>query len=321
MAFQNDPAFSGFLRATARGGVPDNAAPAVNFLLEERLNAQREADFLGARKPPTAVGWTAAEWWETYANHYHGKIACPRARLTEVATFSADNHDNHLNIESDQDVVRLESISSLFELWQGEFDTAEELADALRALLAARNGKPQPSDLLPEWLDGLNRKRDWRPAFVTPYGEVEDLLKAPDWANRLRDALGLAHLKGTVVLCRYNLSAVEKEAGKAKVPAWAATPTILEAGGKQGPSTAFFPYPRKASAGTPFGHGVTVDLSDADELAFTSEFLHFRHEYKLDDFVRIGQLNGQISDAALAAARQRHFALFEADFAFRADVP
>lgn len=180
--------------------------------------------------------------------------------------------------------------------------------------------------LLLDWLAGLNNARDARPAFVTPYGEVDHILAKPDWASRLRDQLGLAHLGGTpdeplaVVLCRYNLEKVQAQARDAQAAAWAAVPTVLEAGGVNGPGPAFFPFPKAASDSNPFGFGVTVDLS-GDGTEFTPEFLHFRHEYALEDFVGVAELTDAIGDARLAAARLRHFDLLEADFAYRSDAP
>lgn len=131
MAFQRDPAFSGFLRAAARGGVLAETAPAVNFLLEERLAATREQDFL-ATSGGTAA-WTVEQWWKTYANYYRESIACQRNLSRNIATFTAPNRDNHLPLESAQDVVRLESIPALFNIFQGFFDSAAQLTNELRA--------------------------------------------------------------------------------------------------------------------------------------------------------------------------------------------
>lgn len=164
------------------------------------------------------------------------------------------------------------------------------------------------------------------PAFAAPFDEVETLLAAPDWATQLRNVLGLSHFAGSpakplpVVLCRYNLSRVERAARKAKVAVWAAIPTVLEAGNGNGPGSAFFPFP-KAAASTSFGFGVTVDLSPAGGLDFKSELLHFRLDYTLDDFVAVGEITDEVTDAQLATCRQRHFDLLEREFQYRSDVP
>lgn len=335
MSFQIDTPFAGFLRTTAKSAVIPVSAPAANFLLEERLPVPREQTFLSETPGPAPGGWNVPAWLQTYANHYYNRIARPNRRPAEVATFAAENQDNHLaGIESNQDVVRLMSVKALHERYGTEagFDTPKDLANALTLLVRSR--EPGQGGLLntdqraqlADWLDGLNPKMDARPAFAAPFDEVESLLAAPDWATQLRNKLGLSHFAASsakplpVVLCRYNLSRVEGAARKARVAAWAAIPTVLEAGGNNGPGAAFFPFP-KAVANSSFGFGVTVDLSPNGGLDFKSELLHFRIDYTLDDFVAVGEITDEVLDAQLAVYRQRHFSLLEQDLKYRSDVP
>lgn len=335
MAFQSDTPFAGFLRTTAQSAVVSESAPAVNFLLEERLPVPREQTFLGETPGPAPAGWDVHAWLQTFGNHYSNRIARPTRRQTEVATFGSENRDNHLaGIESNQDVVRLMSAKALHERCGTEagFDTPNDLAIALRTLVRSR--EPGQAGLLnsdqraqlADWLDGLNGKLDARPSFAAPFDEVKSLLAAPDWATQLRNKLGLSHFAGSpakplpVVLCRYNLSRVERAARKARVAAWAAIPTVMEAGNGHGPGAAFFPFP-KAAASSSFGFGVTVDLSPSGGLDFKSELLHFRIDYTLDDFVAVGEITDEVLDAQLAVYRQRHFDLLERDLQYRSDVP
>lgn len=342
MAFQSDTAFGEFLRTTAQTAVVAESAPAANFLLEERLPATREQNFLMERPGSTPTGWNVQSWWETFGNHYSDKIALPLRRAGGIATFSVENHDNHLvAIESHQDVVRLESLKALHQLYPVGFDTPADLAAELRNLIRSRQpgqagtfSDYQRSRLV-DWLEGsepserggLNSKRDARPAFAAPFDEVEKLLSAPDWATQLRNVLGLSHFAGStskplpVVLCRYNLSRVERAARKARIAAWAAVPTVLEAGGASGPGAAFFPFPKAAASSNPFGFGVTVNLTTDGGLDFKSELLHFRLDYSLNDFAMVGEITDEITDSQLTTARQRHFDLLERDLQYRADVP
>ena len=230
-------------------------------------------------------------------------------------------------------MVRLESLSPLHKRFPGGFDSAADLAAELRNLIQSRQPgqagtfSENQRSRLDEWLDGINDLRDARPAFAAPFDEVEQLLAAPDWATQLRNVLGLTHFAGSaakplpVVLCRYNLSRVERAARKAKVAAWAAIPTVLEAGGASGPGAAFFPFPKAAAGSNPFGFGVTVSLATDGGLDFKSELLHFRLDYTLDDFVMVGEITDEVTDAQLATARQRHFGLLERDLQYRSDVP
>lgn len=333
MAFQSDANFAGFLRSTARTAVLAESAPAVNFLLEERLPAPREQGFLTEKPGPAPMGWDIPSWWQTFGNHYSEKVALPLRRALGISTFAAENRDNHLAIESHQDVVRLESLRALHQRYSGDFDSPSDLTAELRNLIRSR----QPGQAgtftddqrsrLASWVDELNKRRDARPAFAAPFGEVEQLLAAPDWATKLRNVLGLSHFGGSpskplpVVLCRYNLSRVERAARQARLAAWAAVPTVLEAGGTSGLGAAFFPFPKAASGSNPFGFGVTVDLATDGGLDFKSELLHFRLDYTLDDFSMVGELTDEVTDAQLSAARRRHFDLLEPDFSYRSDVP
>ena len=335
MAFQSDASFAGFLRTTAHSAVVAESAPAVNFLLEERLPAPREQTFLGEKPGPAPSGWDISAWLQTFGNHYSDRIALPLRRAGGISTFAAANSGNHRATESHQDVVRLERLSDLHKRFSGGFEFATDLAAELRNLIRSR--EPGQADTfsddqrsrLAEWLDpkdGLNSKRDARPSFAAPFDEVELILAAPDWATQLRNVLGLSHFAGSpakplpVVLCRYNLSRVERAARKAKVAAWAAIPTVLEAGNGNGPGAAFFPFP-KAAASSSFGFGVTVDLSPDGGLDFKSELLHFRLDYTLDDFVAVGEITDEVTDAQLATYRQRHFSLLERELQYRSDVP
>ena len=278
------------------------------------------------------MGWDTSLWRQTFANHYNEKVKLHERRALSISTFAAENQDNHLAIESHQDVVRLESLLGMYQS-SGDFDSPSELAAELRHLIRSRQPgqagtfTDEQRSRLELWVEELNKRRDARPAFAAPFGELEPLLAAPDWATQLRNVLGLSHLGGSpskpfpVVLCQYNLSRVERAARKAKLAAWATIPTVLEAGSTNGPGAAFFPFPKAAAGSNPFGFGVTVDLSTNGGLNIYSELLHFKHDYTLDDFVMIGELTDEITDSQLAAARQRHFGLLEQDFSFRPDVP
>lgn len=336
MAFQSDTPFADFLRNTARSAAFEESAPAMNFLLEERLPVPREQTFLTEKPGPAPVGWDVFSWWKTFGNHYDSKVARPQVHALQVSTFAAENSDNHLaGLEPKQDVVRLMSVKALHERYGSEagFDTPNDLTNALRTLIRSRESgqagllNDDQRAQLADWLDGLNGKLDARPSFAAPFDEVETILAAPDWATQLRNKLGLSHFAGTpakplsVVLCRYNLTRVERAARKAKTAAWAAIPTVLEAGNGNGPGAAFFPFPKAAAGINPFGFGVTVDLSPSGGLDFKSELLHFRIDYTLNDFVAVGEITDEVTEAQLAVYRKRHFELLEQELQYRSDVP
>jgi hypothetical protein len=330
MAFQRDNVFSEFLRQTARKPAVSESAPAANFLLDERVPEQRETVFLAGGPTASGSGWNSDSWLRTFGNHYAAHIGVPTSGARRCATFAAINQSNHLaSTEPNQDVVRLESVAGFYERAKAGFDSLDKLDAALRYFTSHRDGAIDPNEKsrLETWVDELNRKRDARPMFVAPFGEVESLLKLPDWATQLRNMLGLVHFGGTpnkplpVMLMRYNLSRAEQTSRKIKMNNWTAVPTVLEAGNNKGPGTAFFPFPKSAVSGNGIGFGTTVSLGSGDGLDFKSELLHFRIDYKLDDFWMFGEIKDAIDEPQLGLARRRHFEILERDFRFRNDVP
>lgn len=330
MAFQNEPPFADYLRQTARGPVFGETAPASNFLLDERVEQPRESAFLG--HADTTAGWDAAVWSDAFGNHFAEHVGVTTSTAPNCHTFGRINARNHLALESNRDVVRLESVPGLFELNKTVFGSADELAVALRSLVEANQKRASLSandaSSLATWLRGVNSKRDARPMFATAFGEVEPLLTQPDWAVRIRNVLGLSHLGGTtgaplpVVLMRYSLSRVELAAQTARVGGWASVPTVLEAGNHRGERyAAFFPFPDAARHPKEIAFGATVSLDPADGLAFKAEFLHFRLSYELTDFWRVGEITDLVDDAQLAKFRRRHLELLDNDFRYRRDVP
>ena len=330
MAFQREHVFAEFLRTAARRPIVSESAPCANFLLDERVPEHREKTFLAHRHAAPADPWTLDAWLMTFGNHFRGQIAVLAHAPERCATFADANNPNIVSLESHQDVVRLESVAGLFELAKANFGSLADLADALRAFVPP-TGKPGALDpydrsRLVRWVDELNRKRDARPMFAAPYGDVEPLLAHSDWASRLRNVLGLAHLAGgpgsplPVVLMRYNLSRAEAAARKARTLGFVAVPSVLEAGSRNGPSPSFFPFPKAAEGPGGSGFGLSLNLDPGDDGELVDELLHFRIEYKLADFWRFGEITDAIDDPQLAAARQRHFDLLEKDLKFLADV-
>lgn len=342
MAFQSDNVFSDFLRQTARNPDVSESAPAVNFLLDERVPDQRETGFLAKSPSATGSGWNSNSLKSTFGNHFAAHIGVPANKAKRCDTFDAINQPNFLpDTEPNQDVVRLESVAGFYHLAQkAGFDSLESLVTALRDVIAnrgkQRDANKKQSELqiwladnkqsqLQIWLEELNRQRDARPVFVTPFSEIESILHLPDWATQVRNMLGLAHLFGEpnkplpVVLMRYSLSRAEQSSRNMKLNGWVVTPTVLEAGNDKGPSLAFSPFPKSAAGSN--GYGATVSLGSGDGLDFKPELLHFRFDYTLEDFWILGEIKDVIEEPLLLAARRRHFAILEADFCFRKDVP
>jgi hypothetical protein len=253
------------------------------------------------------------------------KSALPLPAIS--GTFSAINRDNWQGWSPDWDVVRVETLYGLNDRAVKKGSTISEtkagslISEMLHAREAGTNLDPLKQAELEKWLQLANRGSDRRPAFVAPFAEVEDILKQPNWPNRLRDALGLGHIRlwagnpMTVVLMQYNLIRVhDAHIGK---PAWAASPTVLDDVPGQMPNPCFFPAPKSASKD---GYGFTIDLATSGA-TWRREFLHAHIAYTLADIRRMGEVTSDVLPSRISDARKDHCDLLAPDLQHLADLP
>ena len=310
------------MQGSVAGAAIDVAAPADYYILDERVPDAREDDFLGLSGFASAVH-DKDSWFKQHVDYAKDRVALPAIS----GTFTAINRPNWLGLSPDWDVVRVETLYGLAGRAKARGSDVEEaevndlIHDMLRAREAGTTLDPFKEARLEKWLRNVNSGSDRRPAFVAPFAEVEDILTQPDWANRLRDALGLGHIKPwagnpmIVVLMQYNLVRVHNShIGK---PAWAASPTVLDDVPGQMPNPCFFPAPKKASAD---GYGYTVDLTIPWN-AFRKEFLHSHIAYTLADIRRIGEVTTDVPLSRIADARKDHRELLKNDLVYFADLP
>ncbi len=270
-----------------------------------------------------AAPFSASAWFKQHVDYTKDRVALPAIS----GTFTAINQDNWQGWSPDWDVVRVETLYGLNDraLKKGSTIPEAKAGSLISALLAARaagtNLDPLKQAELEKWLQLANRGSDRRPAFVAPFAEVEEILKQPDWANRLRDALGLGHIRlwagnpMTVVLMQYNLIRVhDAHIGK---PAWAASPTVLDDVPGQMPNPCFFPAPKAASKD---GYGFTVDLASTGA-TWRKEFLHGHIAYTLGDIRRLGEVTTDVPPTRIADARKDHCELLKDDLVHFADLP
>jgi len=322
VAFQGKQPFFAFLQTTAAGTTLEEAAPAENYILDERVPGAREDDFLGFSAFATAAH-DKNSWFKQHVDYAKARVALPPIS----GTFTAINRDNWQNWAPDWDVVRIETLYGLSgrALNRGSRISESEANVLIREMLAARTAGT-PLDALKQaelekWLQLANMGSDRRPAFVAPFAEVENMLKQSDWANRLRDALGLGHINPwggnsmTVVLMQYNLIRVhDAHIGK---PAWAASPTVLDDVPGQMPNPCFFPAPKTASKD---GYGYTVDLATTGA-TYQKEFLHGHITYTVDDIRDIGEVTVAVPKGRIASARKDHRDLLASDLRYYSDLP
>lgn len=322
MAFQGKQPFFAFLQRKAAGKAIDLAAPAENYILDERVPDARENDFLGLNGFASAAH-NKDSWFKQHVDYTKDRVALPAIS----GTFTAINQPNWLGLSPDWDVIRIETLYGLADRAKSRGSDVEEaeandlIHEMLRPRAVGDAFDPFKEARLEKWLRHINSGSDRRPAFVAPFAEVEDILKQADWANCLRDALGLGHIRPwagnpmTVVLMQYNLIRVhDAHIGK---PAWAASPTVLDDVPGQMPNPCFFPAPKKASAN---GYGFTVDLATTGA-TYRKEFLHGHIAYTLADIRRIGEVTTDVPTARIAAARKDHRGLLKDDLIHFADLP
>ena len=322
MAFQDKQPFFAFLKGAAARTALEEAAPAENYILDERVPDAREDEFLALNGFASAAN-DRDSWFKQHVDYAKDRVALPAIS----GTFTAINQPDWLGLSPDWDVVRIETLCGLADRAKrrgSEIDEAEAndlIRDMLRAREAGTAFDPFKEARLEKWLRHVSSGSDRRPAFVAPFAEVEDILKQPDWANRLRDALGLGHIRlwagnpMTVVLMQYNLIRVHNaHIGK---PAWAASPTVLDDVPGQMPNPCFFPAPKTASTD---GYGYTVDLA-ATDATWRKEILHGHIAYTLADIRRIGEVTTDVPPSRIADARKDHRDLLASDLRHLSDLP
>jgi hypothetical protein len=329
MAFKDHNEFFVFLKDCARDAKLRVQAAGQNFILEESEALDREAEYL--RRVQTArpaMGYAYDSWAVVHKAHGEDLVAAKTPGVA-CATFTDANRPNlglSTQLETNTQAVRIESLNGLFyKVHQGDYDRPMDLFEDLRRWTAAVDrGNAHEDDFprLQDWVQGLNRNRDQRPAWVTTFAAVSPHMARRAWAARLRDALGLAHIAGSataqhpIVLLQYPLQRVF-DAHRA-APGWAAIPTVFDdVPGSAGINHVFFPPARSEAAQK---MGAAVDLDGSENLDMP-EFLHARIDYQLGDFRRVALISSQTADAQVAAARSRHLGKHRTHFLYAGDLP
>ena len=193
-------------------------------------------------------------------------------------------------LEPFQPIVRLEDLRTPLEN-QG-LDLAA-LQTALR--------KDQVA-VLDRFVTSWNDARDARPAFAAWKDQVLDELAEPDWPDRLRDRLGLAHYDPTagpipVVLMEYTVQDVLNEANALGLTQAFTAPTVLDTG----PWPYFFPAPKEL----PYGRAMPLSpLWDDNQLL--AEMLHVRLTYSRNHIATFGEVRRRPAAFDLKELRNHH---------------
>lgn len=286
----------------------DERAIYENFAVEERVTAarlQRYRDAQGASPLPNLDAF-----WQQHRTRYLNEHQfVEKNEGTVPDTFNAALNGLNFWPDIDDNVVlyRLEEVSWAL---KGSSVDQSELERSIGEATAKLGSMPDTArSLLQRVVDEWNDRRNLYPSFATTADEVVDLLAEPDWANRLRDHLGLGHFNPVstapiaVLLMRY--TAKEVRAARAARTQGFCIPTILD--GTLNPC--FFPTPARAGVeGAVYEQGRAVNLAPAhteSDYRMGLELIHSYLDYRPEHIVRWGLISRQ-HQADLAQRRRWH---------------
>ena len=75
MAFQAKEPFFAFLQGTAAGAALEEAAPAENYILDERVPDAREDDFLTFNAFSATAPFNRSAWFKQHVDYSTAKVA------------------------------------------------------------------------------------------------------------------------------------------------------------------------------------------------------------------------------------------------------
>lgn len=258
-------------------------ARADNMRLEQGISSPRQAFFQSETFFPIDDSWD-----DLILRHNEYVRLYVKTSLHQPHTFlDAMEPLGVGDIDSALVIVRLEGLSRPMHAFGCSFD---ELRDA-------RQGNDV--DFLTEFCEVWNETRDLRPAFSTLLSEVTDELSEADWADLLRDRLGLAHYSPAgapepVALCRYSVADVHREAATG-FPI--TMPTVLDSD----PWEHYFPAPRSLQ----FGRAMALTPCKSDE-DLKVEFLNSRVSYSPETIWKIGQIVTPAPSHDITELRELH---------------
>jgi len=257
-------------------------AQAYNIIFDELVSAKRQSCFESLYFDSEETLWPAlAKRQSEYVRRYIETNLVPH-------TFDPIMQPHGLGtLDEEQRLVRLELLKRPLNLYDISYP---EFADAF---------SDNADELIQGFLDVWNLKRDQRPAFATFRREVSGDAAASDWAERLRDRLGLAHYDTAggaepVAMLQYSVKEVLAEAQTA----FAVTvPTVLDSK----PWPHFFPAPRELQCGR------AMALSPCeDQERLVAEVLHSRITYRKEHIAAITELTTPAPRHGIGELRELH---------------
>jgi len=292
------------LKIGCAGSNPILVAYCHNYLFEERVLHQRQADYEGALQGQ-ASDFEAWDLW-------HRDRYLPRAIHCEVPETFTDLNASAAHsgdLQEDQRLVRIENPgNTLHETGLAIDELQEILAVAVNKAPAGKYDIIDAQAALEDICASLNRNpHSVRPRFAGFYQDVVDTIDESDWANRVRDRFGLAHFDPRpgettpVALMSYPVRDLLQAARRhTEVVHPVCVPTVLD----HEFTACFLPAPRQL----PYGRTLQLMGDPACEHKI-AEVLHLRFAYRPEHIHKIGAVTEPVtalSNPGLDSLRAAH---------------
>ncbi|MHB1591100.1 MAG: hypothetical protein ACYCTW_06160 [Sulfuricella sp.] len=286
-----------------------------NLILDERPT-RAGVDLYASRIGATHVA-DLDDWHGRHTDFLKLEIQIGRSKTEDPWTFRPGNDSNRLRLmDHRQYLIRVEDVS-----WPCRLAniTGEQLRDYLEKF---HQGDSAAADSLEGFASRWNAERDKRPLFATTELEVGDIFEdegnSSEWAERLRDRLGLGHYDPgyggpiEIVAMRYTvqevLDSMENNQGHPAIP------TLLDGSMSQ----FFFPTPLPTEDGVAgaeyYGHTLNLSpVANESDYRMGVELLHPHIEYKPEHFFKMGVIARPVT-MPLTQARRFHLPWLRLDY-------
>jgi hypothetical protein len=298
------------------GATPQGAFVARNFILDEGVWPERADSYLAQRA--VADHGDFQSWKERHGAYLkervrrvhweepldpHDEDVCPETFRFPDRHTPFDSTDRHLHL------IRVERVDTIADLARLNTPAILSMAAEVLANAASSETRAAFEGVLEKWFAA----KDSRPIYCGFFAELADDVFAdgrPDWADALRDCLGLAHLDPgelgkpiDILVFKYPVNQVARLAGAATHTRPLVPPTVLDGDF----SAAFCPPPRGALT----GHVVNLDWAAQEErrlrnAALRREVLHPKTRLQAKHLFRTGRIEKPVDFENLPLARAAH---------------
>ncbi|HZF13393.1 MAG TPA: hypothetical protein VFE33_31765 [Thermoanaerobaculia bacterium] len=309
-----DGVFAQFL-AQFGGGSGGGAFVARNFLLDEAVSPERAETYRAAGC--VADHGTAPAWAQRHELYLRGQVFRSRPADGPPQTLDPSDPDlcgetfralspssPFLVVDPNVPLLRVEELDFIA---RNRSFTADQFKALARAVVRGTASADQIREFDRQIAEWAAQTEMW-PVFATLFDGIQEIFApspendAQDWADTLRDRLGMMHLNPgermapiDVIVFRYPVSDVPRLKGLARGTKPLVPPSVLDSRH----SVAFCPAPR----GSLTGH--TIDLSRQGRDP-RREVLHPAFDFQAKHVFRFGTIRRPIDPAVLPEARGLH---------------